>query len=73
MSPAAQSTLADLGVSKKQLSDWQKLADVPDQQFEGALADSTVKPTTAGIIRATSEPKSQPVADEALWLWGSAR
>jgi len=64
-------TLADRGVSKKQSSDWQKLADIPEQEFEAALTDQTAKPTTAGIIRANEEPKPNPVSEEALWLWGT--
>jgi hypothetical protein len=38
--------LRDLGIAKKQSSDWQKLAAVPAKQFEMALADRTAKPMT---------------------------
>jgi hypothetical protein len=63
-------TLQDLNITKKQSSDWQKLADVPEQEFEAALADPTTKPTTSGIIKVNAEPKPRPVSKEALWLWG---
>jgi hypothetical protein len=32
-------TLADLGISKDQSSRWQKLATMPEQQFEAAVAE----------------------------------
>jgi hypothetical protein len=69
-------TLADLGISKRQAHDWRRLADVPVEQFEQALADPTVRPTTAGIIaQAATEkhPERVPVSAEALWLWGRLR
>jgi hypothetical protein len=64
-------TLRDLGITKQQSSNWQRLADVPQEQFDAALADATQKPSTAGIIRAADmAPENVPVSAEALWLWG---
>lgn len=69
-------TLRDLGVSHRQAHDWRKLADVPAEQFEGALSDPTRRPTTAGIIAtaaAEKRPERPPVSAHALWLWGRLR
>jgi len=41
--------LSDLGISRDQSSQWQKLADIPEEQFEAALAEG--RPSTAGILR----------------------
>jgi hypothetical protein len=56
------------GVSPRQAEQWEKLAGIPDEQFEADLKSH--RPTTNGIIRANTEPKVTPVSDEALWLWG---
>jgi hypothetical protein len=65
--------LADLGISYDQSSQWQKLADVPDEIFEQALREPN--PSTTGIImrHVVAErgplPRS-PGNKKALWLWG---
>jgi len=68
-------TLAELGISKRQMHDWRKLDDVPEDAFEAALTDPDKKPTTAGIIRDAIPPSPEqvPVSNEALWLWGRLR
>jgi hypothetical protein len=47
-------SLKQLGITKTQSSQWQKLAKIPDDEFEEllrALGTYGVKPTTAGLIR----------------------
>jgi len=65
-----QDVRARNGISSKQAENWQKLADVPDDEFEATLATPGQKPTTAGIIAAHTEPQQSPVDPNALWLWG---
>ena len=61
------------GVTPRQAKSWEKLAAVPEKEFEMALEDQTAKPTTNGIIKANATPKRDPVSIEALWLWGRLR
>ena len=69
-----EQTLAELGISHKQSSNWQRLAAVPEDQFERAF-DTTKKPTTNGIIRAAQSPKPKPSKEReaALYVWGRVR
>jgi hypothetical protein len=73
--PTAQ-TLDELGISKDQSAQWAKLAEIPDDDFETLLMGMD-HPSTEGLIRRWEEKlgisKSQPVASEALWLWGRLR
>ncbi|MDH3595780.1 MAG: hypothetical protein OEU09_14105 [Rhodospirillales bacterium] len=52
-------TLRELGISKDQSSRWQRLAAVPEAEFEAALA-APDKPSTGGIIAKT---KTDPGAE----------
>ena len=49
------STLSDLGITRDQSSQWQRLAAVPEPEFEAALAGSD-KPTTNGRRCRSSVP-----------------
>jgi len=44
------------GVSPRQAKNWQKLAAVPDKEFEAAVADRTMKSGTDGTIKMNTTP-----------------
>ena len=48
-SSSSTTTLADLGITRDQSSKWQKLADLPEPQFEEALTEIE-SPTTDGLL-----------------------
>lgn len=65
------STLKDMGITEKQSAKWQQLADVPEADFEAALADPK-KPSTRSIVNGSKKPERQ-MNPKALWLWGRLR
>ena len=65
---APQRTLTDMGISKDQSTKWQELADVPEEKFEKALADTGARLSTVGILRQHGPKKNEtdpPSADLA--------
>ena len=68
-------TLSDLHISRDQSSDWQRLAAIPEDEFEADLADPMWRPTTSGLLERHDARGRDPVPmhrvdDGALWLWG---
>lgn len=64
--------LADNQISTQSASRYQRLADVPTQEFESALADPVAMPSTTRLINEIRDPVPKMSA-EALWLWGQLR
>jgi hypothetical protein len=63
--------LEELGISRKQSAEWEKLGAMTQRDFDLAIGESVKPPSTKGILRASAPPPRLRVADpEALWLWG---
>jgi transcriptional regulator with XRE-family HTH domain len=71
--PTKTEALAKAGVTKQQASKWERLASIPDADFEAALADTSKKPSTTGLIRKTTIDEMPKVSADALWIWGKVR
>lgn len=67
-SEALQST----GISRQSANRYEALAAVPTAQFEEALRDTSVKPTTTRLIQQARDPQPQ-IDAAALWIWGRMR
>jgi hypothetical protein len=57
--------LDDLGISKTQSSQWQKLAAVPEGLFEEMMAEAEM-PSTAGVINGCGTPRPRPAGADAI-------
>lgn len=68
-------SLADMGISKKQSSDWQKMAEIPEEEFEKTFATGELA-TTKGLVR-KAEPKKKAKRNKqrkyALAIWSRLR
>jgi len=74
-SGSATLKLPDIGISKDQSSQWQKLAEIPEQEFENEISKPGPKPTTEGLLvsrhmRDHPMPQMDP---KALWVWGAVK
>lgn len=75
-------TLQRTGISSQDASRYQALASIPQREFDAALADPEVKPTTRYFVEHNKKPKrhakkpepqESPIPGAVLWLWTSAR
>jgi hypothetical protein len=64
--------LTEHGISTQSASRYQRLADVPSDEFEAVLAGDAKPSTTRILAEATTGPAPK-LDDDALWIWGRAR
>ena len=65
--------LTDLGITKDQSAQWQKLAEISDADFEAELQKPGPKPTAEGLLHTLRpDPKPEPLRIDpaALSAWG---
>ena len=65
--------LSDLGITRDQSSQWQKLGALSQNDFDLAIGTSVKPPSTKGVLRAAVDDGPLPrcvVSKDALRLWG---
>jgi hypothetical protein len=65
-------TLDRAGISTQQSSNYQKLAAVPEEEFEKAVENPAAKPSTSHIIK-PKETEPKRMNKDALYVWGVLR
>jgi len=66
------SALSETGISRQTASRYQSLAEIPEKDFERALADPKQKPSTRRLI-SRKQTETPQIDDDVLWLWGRCR
>jgi hypothetical protein len=51
-----------MGITKRQSSEWQKLAEIPDDEFERMLHEPAKRLSTGGLIRKWHGTKKRRIA-----------
>ena len=66
-----EQTIPEMGLTHKQSSKWQQLANVPEDEFEDALSETSAIPSAHAILGAR-KPKEEPkrINEKCLYLWG---
>lgn len=64
--------ISDFGITRDQSSQWQRLAAIPEAEFEKAITRPGPKPSTEGMVNARlAKDLARPHMDpDALWVWG---
>jgi hypothetical protein len=72
MSRSTTIGLPDLGITRDQSSQWQRLAEIPEREFEEEIKKSGGPPCTEGILNARTLKDLPPpqMNPKALWVWG---
>ena len=64
--------LESSGISTQQSSNYQKLAAIPEEEFEKAVDNLAVKPSTNHIVR-PKPPEPERMDKDSLFVWGTLR
>lgn len=71
---ATTPTLADMNVSKDQSSTWQKLAEIPEDEYEELLETNVRAPTASSILKARAPAPEPPrISQSAVFLYGETQ